>query len=140
MSKDTRGILERLRKERGFLHETHELLATNDPKYLEVYDDLFRFVMAKDRLLSTKTKELLVISILCSRGAYEGARLHMKRAIEKGAAPIEVLEALETAALYSGAPTLIYGGEALIKTLHELRLIDPRSKAVLSKRASTKAS
>ncbi len=141
MRTDTRkNILERLKKERGFFHETHELLATNDPKYLKVYDNLFRFVMARDRLLSTKMRELLVISVLCSRGSYEGARLHMKRAIKKGAAPLEVLQALEIAAFYSGAPTLIYGGEALIKTLGELGLVDHRSKAIQSKGPSSKVS
>ena len=128
-----RGLLERLKKERGFLHETHSLLAANDPDYLRAYDNLFRFVMTSNRLLSTKTKELLVISVLCSRGSYEGARLHMKRAIQKGATPSEVLESIETAALYSGAPTLIYGGEALIQTLTGLGMISTESKTFLPK-------
>ena len=123
--------LERLKKERGYLLETHEFLAANDPSFLEAYNGLFEYIMTKEKILPIKIKELIVIALLCSRGQYEAVRLHVKRAMDHAATPREILEAMETAMVYSGAPSLIYGADSLIKHLTEIGKIDVRSKRIL---------
>jgi alkylhydroperoxidase/carboxymuconolactone decarboxylase family protein YurZ len=126
------SYLKKLRKERGYLLSTHEFLAANDPDFLEAYNGLFENLMTKEKMLPIKVKELIVIALLCSRGQYEAARLHVKRAMDHSATPRQILEAMETAMIYSGAPSLIYGADALIKHLTEIGKIDARSKRILS--------
>jgi alkylhydroperoxidase/carboxymuconolactone decarboxylase family protein YurZ len=123
--------LKRPRKERGYLLGTHEFLAANDPDFLEAYNGLFENLMTKEKMLPIKVKELIVIALLCSKGQYEAARLHVKRAMDHAATPREILEAMETAMLYSGAPSLIYGADSMIRHLTEIGKIDVRSKRIL---------
>jgi alkylhydroperoxidase/carboxymuconolactone decarboxylase family protein YurZ len=125
MPSRNKNYLKKLRKERGYLLESHEFLASNDPGFLRNYNSLFEYLMTEDRHTSIKVKELIVIALLSSKGQYRAAELHVKRALDHGATPMEVLEAMEVALLYSGAPSLIYGAEALIKHLKKIGRVQP---------------
>ncbi len=124
--------LKKLRKKRGYLLATHEFLAANDREFLKAYDNLFGYLMTKEKALTIRVKELIVIALLCSRGQYDAARLHIKRAMAHSATAREILEALETAMFYTGAPSLIYGADSLIRHLEESGKIDSRSKRIHS--------
>jgi 4-carboxymuconolactone decarboxylase len=119
MRKTASDILSKAKEKRGYLLESHRFLAAHDPEFLEAYENLFEKVMTEDRALTVKTKELIVIALLASKGQYPAVQLHAKRAMEHQATAGEVLESLETAMLYSGAPSLIYGLDPLIKLLSE---------------------
>jgi len=113
------SLLEKMRRERGYLLPTHELLAADDPEFLGRYDSLFEYVMGRNGALPIRVKELIVIAILSMRGAHREVELHIGRALKHGATKTEIIEALETAMFYSGAPTLMHGIDTLIRQLSE---------------------
>ncbi len=135
-----RSRLDQIERVRGYLHESHKVLLANDPDFLNAYDQLYRHILKERRehKLHVKTKELVVIGILASKGEYPALELHIKRALDLGDTPIEILEALEAAMFYSGAPSLIYGIESLEKVLLKMNAIDPKTK-VMQKRESSGA-
>jgi alkylhydroperoxidase/carboxymuconolactone decarboxylase family protein YurZ len=113
-----RKLIYRMMKERnGKLSKTHRLLAKIDIEFLSTYDDLFALIMAKDRALSIKTKELIVIGILASKGQYDALNTHVKRALKIGVTRAEAMEVLEVAMLYAGTESMIRGGIELVDAL-----------------------
>jgi alkylhydroperoxidase/carboxymuconolactone decarboxylase family protein YurZ len=133
-----RPTLDQIERVRGYLHESHKVLLANDPDFLNVYDQLYRYILMerKEPELHVKTKELVVIGILASKGEYAALELHVKRALDLGDTPLEILEALEAAMFYSGAPSLIYGIESLERVLLKLNRIDPVTKAMKKRKSS----
>jgi alkylhydroperoxidase/carboxymuconolactone decarboxylase family protein YurZ len=101
----------------GKLSKMHHLLARTDIEFLSTYDDLFALLMTNDRALTIKTKELVVIGILASKGQYDALNTHIKRALKVGVTEAEVIEVLEVAMLYAGTESMIRGGIELIHAL-----------------------
>jgi len=118
-SRSFEELLERMKRERyGKVPAALELLARSDPEFTEKYDDLFQLLMTRDRTLTVKSKELMVIGILASKGEYDGLKEHIDRALTIGVSRRAIIEALELAMLYGGgAPSLVFGGLALIDSL-----------------------
>jgi alkylhydroperoxidase/carboxymuconolactone decarboxylase family protein YurZ len=70
---------------------------------------------AEGRELSVKHREMVAIGILCFRGQQDGVVAHMRRAIEHGATKRALLEAIQSAAVPGGGPTLSTGVKALMQ-------------------------
>ena len=88
--------LEAARGERGYTLPLHEVLASEDPDVLTAYEGMMKALYLKGRRLDGKTKELVYVAVLVALGATEEhVRAHMERAQREGAAPEDVLEALE---------------------------------------------
>ena len=66
--------------------------------------------VGEGRELSIKYREMVIIGILAYRGREDGVVTHMRRAIQHGATKRELLEAIESAAVPGGGPTLSTGG------------------------------
>ena len=62
---------------------------------------------------------MVIIGILAYRGREDGVVTHMRRAIQHGATKRELLEAIESAAVPGGGPTLSTGVQALMQLDHE---------------------
>jgi alkylhydroperoxidase/carboxymuconolactone decarboxylase family protein YurZ len=58
---------------------------------------------------------MVIIGILAFRGRQEGIVAHMRRAIQHGATKRELLEAIQSAAVPGGGPTLSAGVIALME-------------------------
>src|SRR3954469_14014662 len=103
-------------KDRGYIYPEWELVAREDPDFMESYNQFYRDALARDSGLPIKYRELVALGILAYRGVWEGALInHIKRAMEHGATQAEVIGALEAAAIPGGAPTFVTGIRALQK-------------------------
>lgn len=111
----TQALINRIREKRGYLHPGHEILARTDPAFLESYNGLYESCLGKSSLLSIKVKEFIAIALLAQQGYDVAVELHMKRAMQNGATPQEIVEALEAATLPGGAPILMRGLDILGK-------------------------
>jgi alkylhydroperoxidase/carboxymuconolactone decarboxylase family protein YurZ len=116
-----KAILEKVRKERGYLHPSREVLCERDPHYLEVYHHLFTHVMKKNRRLPLKVKEMVIVGINAATNYEEGLRVHIRAALEAGAKEDEVFEAIETASLPAGIHTITYSMPIFAEVCKEFR-------------------
>jgi alkylhydroperoxidase/carboxymuconolactone decarboxylase family protein YurZ len=65
--------------------------------------------------LAVKYREMVAIGIIAFRGRQDGVVAHMRRAIQHGATKRELLEAIQSAAVPGGGPTLSTGVQALME-------------------------
>jgi alkylhydroperoxidase/carboxymuconolactone decarboxylase family protein YurZ len=108
------NLLNRLRKERGYLPPEWAFLAEKDPGFMEAYNEFYERVMTDGKALPAKTKELITIGLLAYVGLEQGVCNHAKRALRLGATKEELLEAVETLIIAGGSPTLRTGLAGLI--------------------------
>jgi alkylhydroperoxidase/carboxymuconolactone decarboxylase family protein YurZ len=101
-------ILQRVKKERGYIHPSREILCEKDPGYLEIYHQLFTHVMKDRGELPLKVKEMIIAAINAATNYEEGLRVHIRAALEAGAKEEEVFEAIEVASLPAGIHTITY--------------------------------
>ena len=118
ISKKSQELLERARKERGYILPEWEYVIKRDPAFFEAYNRLYEASMKDGKALPAKTRELIAIALLAFRGD-EGVLAHVKRALKLGATKEEILEAIETALLPGGGPTFRVGLAALLKLEEE---------------------
>jgi 4-carboxymuconolactone decarboxylase len=113
-SKRESALIRRMMAARyGKILPTHRLLAATDLEFTEAYEKLFEILMTKDRTLSVKTKELVAIGILSTKGQFEALETHIRRALRIGVTSKQILEVLEVAMLYGGTESLIFGADSL---------------------------
>ncbi|HYE92479.1 MAG TPA: carboxymuconolactone decarboxylase family protein [Terriglobales bacterium] len=113
---DAERLMAQAKKDRGYLYPEWELIAREDPAFMESYNQYYRDALARDEGLPIKYRELVALGILAYRGVWEGALInHIKRAMAHGATKAEVIAALEAAAIPGGAPTFVTGIRALLK-------------------------
>lgn len=102
----------------GAENSAYEIIAKLDPEYFEhlkgIYVDA---TFGREGALPRKTKELIMVGITCALNRPRGVRLHSERALNLGATPREVLEAMEVAAIPGGMPGLWLGVETLQEIL-----------------------
>jgi len=94
-------------------------LAREDPQYAAARQPLSALSVGEGKELSIKHREMVIIGILAYRGREDGVVTHMRRAIQHGATKRELLEAIESAAVPGGGPTLSTGAQALMQLDHE---------------------
>ena len=98
----------------GAENKAYDIIAQLDPEYFEKLKGLYvDGTFGRDGALPRKTKELIMVGICCALNRPRGVRLHSERALTLGAAPREVLEAVEVAAIPGGMPGLWLGVETL---------------------------
>jgi alkylhydroperoxidase/carboxymuconolactone decarboxylase family protein YurZ len=102
----------------GAENKAYDIIAQLDPQYFEKLKGLYvDGTFGRDGALPRKTKELIMVGICCALNRPRGVRLHSERALTLGAAPREVLEAVEVAAIPGGMPGLWLGVETLNEIL-----------------------
>lgn len=115
-------LLQAFERSLGEIHAGHRALARYDPQHLErIATYYLEGVLERpDAAVSRAVKELVITAVSAALTMYDGARLHLKRALLAGATPREALEFLETAAIPSGLPVLWQGARLLDEVLSEL--------------------
>jgi alkylhydroperoxidase/carboxymuconolactone decarboxylase family protein YurZ len=102
----------------GAQNKAYDLIAQMDPEYFDKLKGLYvDGTFGRDGALPRKTKELIMVGICCALNRPRGVKLHSERALTLGAAPREVLEAVEVAAIPGGMPGLWLGVETLSEIL-----------------------
>jgi alkylhydroperoxidase/carboxymuconolactone decarboxylase family protein YurZ len=102
----------------GAQNEAYEVIAKFDPEYFAYLKGLYvDGTFGRQGALPRKTKELIMVAITCALNRPRGVRLHIERALNLGAAPKEILEAVEVAAIPGGMPGLWLGAETLSDVL-----------------------
>ena len=86
-------------------------MAEHDVEYVAAFNQLYR-VVHSTRLLETKYREIIISVLLASRLA-DRLPTHLERALDAGATEGELLEALQLAQMIFGAPSLLFGVDAL---------------------------
>ena len=105
---NAKEILAKVKKERGYIHPSREILCEKDSGYLEIYHQLFTHVMKDRGELPLKVKEMIIAAINAAANYEEGLRVHIRAALEAGATEEEVFEAIEVASLPAGIHTITY--------------------------------
>lgn len=100
-------------------HRGYELLQQYDPEYFVAFKRLYADVTFSrtDSALSRRFRELIMVAVCAATGRNLGIRVHTRRALRAGAAPREILEALQTTAIPCGMPVLWAGLEVLAEEL-----------------------
>ena len=90
-------------------------LANEDPEFVEARTPVSALSIGEGKELGIKYREMVIIGILAYRGRQDGVVAHMRRAIDHGATKRELLEAVYSAAVPGGGPTLSAGVQALMQ-------------------------
>lgn len=99
-----RAQLAKTRRTRGYELEMHRIMAAADPEWFQKYAAFIEATYTGQRLLDRKTKELLQIVVEAAvRADVDQIRAHVRVALNEGASPREILEALEAVIAPMGA-------------------------------------
>lgn len=95
---------------RGYALEYHKKMAAADLDVLKAADGLVSAAYLRPRLLDRATKELLfVLSLTVMRADRHHIASHIRVALEHGASPEEILEAIEIALPEAGVVAFQHG-------------------------------
>jgi 4-carboxymuconolactone decarboxylase len=101
---EAHSLLEEMHRKRGYTLEMHRIMASADLEWLKKYMAFIEATYTGERLLDRKTKELLQIAVETAlRADVEQIRAHIRVALNEGATPREILEALEAVIAPMGA-------------------------------------
>ena len=101
---DNQAFLANAEQTRGYTLEMHRIMAEADREWATKYNDFIEATYTGQRLLDRKTKELLQIVVEAAlRADVEQIQAHVKVALEVGATPREILEALQAVIAPMGA-------------------------------------
>ena len=110
---ETRTFLEQAAQNRGYTLEMHRIMAAADLEWARKYNDFIEATYTGQRTLDRKTKELLQIVVEAAlRADVEHIQLHVKLALQEGATPREILEALQAVIAPMGALAFRRGVQA----------------------------
>ena len=102
---DSRSFLENAEQTRGYTLEMHRIMAEVDREWATKYNEFIQATYTGQRLLDRKTKELLQVAVETAlRADVEHIQVHVRLALQEGATPQEVLEALQSVFAPMGAP------------------------------------
>lgn len=111
-------ILNHMEKERGYRLDLWELLAKYDPDFLRRYDELFIGTI-KTNHLPEKYKHLIWCATAACALNEKSLEIHTKKAIEAGATPNELIEAMEVAFFHGGVPVFLCSTKYIKAALKE---------------------
>ena len=101
---DNQAFLANAEQTRGYTLEMHRIMAETDREWATKYNDFIEATYTGQRLLERKTKELLQIVVEAALKAdVEQIQAHVKVALEVGATPREIPEALQAVIAPMGA-------------------------------------
>lgn len=123
MNKEKRDKIEEIvsrgEKLRGYKPLWLRFMGEVDFDFLKVYQEYHELICTRSVHLPLKFKELITISILAREHCELGLRDHIPRAFKLGVTKEEIVEALQTASLHTGALTLVFGLKILIEILEK---------------------
>lgn len=110
---EVRDYLQEVQRTRGYVLDMHRIMASADLQWARKYDEFIQATYTGQRLLDRKTKELLQIAVEAAlRADVEQIQLHVRLALQEGASPQEILEALEAVVAPMGALAFRRGVQA----------------------------
>jgi 4-carboxymuconolactone decarboxylase len=102
-TEEKRSYLEKIYRDRGYILEMHKIMVEADLEWVKAYDPFLNATYTGQRTLDRKTKELLQIVVEAAlRADVEQIQAHVKVALDNGATPQEILEALECVVMPMG--------------------------------------
>ena len=96
-------------------------MTTQIPEVMNAVTKLHGEVV-KDGALSAKTKELMMVGIAVSIRCEYCLWKHVPEAVKLGATRQEILEAVSTAIVMAGGPSVAYGSVVVLEILKELNI------------------
>ena len=112
-TEEARSFLQRTQQSRGYILEMHRIMADADLEWAKKYDEFIEASYTGQRLLDRKTKELLQIVVEAAlRADVEQIQAHVRVALQEGATPHEILEALQAVIAPMGALAFRRGVQA----------------------------
>jgi 4-carboxymuconolactone decarboxylase len=110
---ESQAFLEQTSQNRGYTLEFHRIMAEADLEWARKYNEFIEATYIGQRTLDRKTKELLQIVVEAAlRADVEQIQLHVKLALQEGATPREILEALQSVIAPMGALAFRRGVQA----------------------------
>ena len=110
---EARDFLQRTQQDRGYTLEMHRIMAAADLEWAKKYNEFIEATYTGQRLLDRKTKELLQIAVEAAlRADVEQIQAHVRVALQEGATPQEILEALQAVIMPMGALAFRRGVQA----------------------------
>jgi 4-carboxymuconolactone decarboxylase len=98
---------------RGYVLDYHKIMVKQDVTVMKAIDGLVQAAYLAPRHLDRKTKELIfIVSLTVLRAERPHITSHIKQALEAGATPEEILEAIEIAAPEAGVVAFQWGLDA----------------------------
>ena len=89
-------MLKQMAENRGYTLEMHRIMAEVDMEWVGKYNQFIEATYTGQRTLDRKTKELLQIAVEAAlRADVDQIQAHIHVALQEGATPTEVLEALQ---------------------------------------------
>jgi 4-carboxymuconolactone decarboxylase len=111
--KEKQQYVDDMVRRRGYVLEYHKVMAKHDYEVLIAADGLVQAAYLKQRRLDRRTKELLFILSLTVLGAgADHIQSHIRVALDLGATPGEILEAIEIALPEAGVVAFQRGLDA----------------------------
>ena len=103
-SDESQAFLDQTSQGRGYTLEMHRIMAEADLEWAKKYNAFIEATYTGQRTLDRKTKELLQIVVEAAlRADVEQIQAHVRVAIQEGATPQEILEALQAVIAPMGA-------------------------------------
>jgi len=97
-------MLKQIAESRGYTLEMHRIMAEVDMEWVTSYNQFIHATYTGQRLLDRKTKELLQVAVEAAlRADIDQIQAHIRVAIQEGATPMEVLEAMQCVIMPMGA-------------------------------------
>ena len=113
-TEEKREYVEMIQKDRGYVLEMHRIMVEADLDWVKAYDLFAKATYTGQRTLDRKTKELLQIAVESAlRADVEQIGAHVRVALNNGATPQEILEALESVVMPMGMLAFRRGLQAL---------------------------
>ncbi len=110
---EAQDFLQRTQQNRGYTLEMHRIMASADLEWARKYNEFIEATYTGQRLLDRKTKELLQIVVEAAlRADVEQIQAHVRVALQEGASPQEILEALQAVIAPMGALAFRRGVQA----------------------------
>ena len=103
-TEEAQSFLESGQQSRGYTLEMHRIMAEADLEWAKKYNEFIQATYTGERLLDRKTKELLQIVVEAAlRADVEQIQAHVRVALQEGATPREILEAMQAVIMPMGA-------------------------------------
>lgn len=119
-SEEKQLFLEKIERERGYILDMHKIMVESDLEWAKASDQFVHATYTGQRTLDRKTKELLQIVVEAALRADEAQiRAHVRVALEHGATPREILEALEAVVMPMGMLAFRRGVQAWAAEVEE---------------------
>jgi 4-carboxymuconolactone decarboxylase len=101
---EAQSFLEAGQQSRGYTLEMHRIMAEADLEWAKKYNEFIQATYTGERLLDRKTKELLQVVVEAAlRADVEQIQAHVRVALQEGASPQEILEAMQAVIMPMGA-------------------------------------